>query len=172
MEESYEIRPARLDELPLIQEIEQAASTLFLDTDYSFLIDFETMSIDVLRERQSEGLVWVACGRGREPVGFAVAKVIDGAAHLDELDVHPSHGRRGLGRMLTLAVCEWARAAGYKAVTLSTFRDIPWNRPFYERLGFRQLAEEELGPGLRQVRAREAAIGLPLESRVCMRRDL
>lgn len=172
MESSYHIRRARLEELPLIQDIEQAASTLFLGTDYSFLIDFETMPLDVLRERQGEGLVWVACDRGSGPVGFAVARVIDGAAHLDELDVHPSHGRRGLGRRLALAVCEWARAAGYGAVTLSTFRDIPWNRPFYERLGFRMLAEDDLGPGLRQIRVREAAIGLPLDRRVCMRLEL
>jgi predicted N-acetyltransferase YhbS len=172
MKASYQIRPARRKELPLIPEIEQAASTLFLDTDYSYLPGFEPMSMDLLRARQREGLVWVACDGAQEPVGFAVATVLDGVAHLDELDVHPSHGRRGLGRMLTLAVCEWARAAGYEAVTLSTFRDIPWNRPFYERLGFRALGEDELGPGLKHVRAREAAMGLPLDKRVCMRRDL
>jgi len=172
MKASYQIRRAGLEELPLIPEIEQAASTLFLDTAYSFLIGYEPISMDLLRERQRGGLVWVACDEAQEPVGFAVAAVIDGVAHLDELDVHPSHGRRGLGRLLALAVCEWAQAAGYEAVTLSTFRDIPWNRPFYERLGFRALGEDELGPGLRHVRAREAAMGLPLAKRVCMRRDL
>lgn len=172
MKDPYQIRPARLKELALIPEIEQAASTLFLDTDYSYLPGFEPISMDLLRARQRDGLVWVACDGAQEPVGFAVAAVVDGVAHLDELDVLPSHGRRGLGRRLTLTVCEWARAAGYEAVTLSTFRDIPWNRPFYESIGFRSLGEEELGPGLRQLRAREAAMGLPLGKRVCMRRDL
>lgn len=130
------------------------------------------MSPGKLRARQRAGLVWIASDPEGLPAGFAVAAVIDGAAHLDELSVHPSHGRRGLGRMLALAVCEWAKQSGYKAVTLSTFIDIPWNRPFYERLGFRSLAEGELGPGLRRARGREASAGLPPEKRVCMRRDL
>ena len=171
-EASYSIRRARLEELPRVREIDLAAGALFLETDYAFLWGSEPISLEILRERQREGLVWVAPDKEGEPVGFAVATVIDGVGHLDELSVHPSHGRRGLGRMLTLAVCEWAKQAGYEAVTLSTFRDIPWNRPFYERLGFRALAEEELGPGLKQVRAREEALGLPLEKRICMRRDL
>lgn len=171
-EASYQIRRALPEELPRVREIDRAAGALFLETDYSFLSGAEPMSMEILRERQREGLVWVAADREGEPVGFAVAAVIDGVGHLDELSVCPSHGRRGLGRMLTLAVCDWAKHAGYEAVTLSTFRDIPWNRPFYERLGFHALAEEDLGPGLRQARAREAAIGLPIEKRICMRRNL
>jgi|SRR5215213_8383941 len=168
----YQIRLARLEELPLLGEIERAAGALFLGTAYSFISDAEPTPPGKLRARQRAGLVWIASGPEGVPSGFAVAAVIDGAAHLDELSVHPSHGRRGVGRKLALAVCEWAKESGYGAVTLSTFVDIPWNRPFYERLGFRVLAEGELGPGLKRARAREASAGLPLEKRACMRRDL
>ena len=58
------------------------------------------------------------------------------------------------------------------AVTLTTFRDVPWNAPYYERLGFRSLSETELTPELAEVRAREAEPGLDPETRVCMRLDL
>lgn len=105
-------------------------------------------------------------------MGFAVATIIDEAAHLEEVSVHPKHGRRGLGTRLVQAVCDWAEESGYPAVTLSTFRDIPWNAPFYARIGFRTMAEEELGPGLLAVRAHETEDGLIMQQRVFMRRRL
>ena len=36
--------------------------------------------------------------------------------------------------------------AGYPRITLSTFRDVPWNRPFYERRGFRVVDPGGLPP--------------------------
>jgi hypothetical protein len=55
---------------------------------------------------------------------------------------------------------------------LTTFTDVPWNAPYYQRLGFRRLSDDKLTPGLRAIRAREAAIGLDRWPRCCMRRDL
>lgn len=42
--------------------------------------------------------------------------------------------RQGLGTALLEAVCSWAKARGFPAVTLSTFRDVPSDGPFYRRL--------------------------------------
>lgn len=50
--------------------------------------------------------------------------------------MHPEHGRRGIGGALVGSVCDWARASGIASVTLTTYREIPWNEPFYRRLGF------------------------------------
>jgi hypothetical protein len=68
--------------------------------------------------------------------------------------------------------CRWAAARGDDAVTLSTFRDLGWNGPFYERLGFRVLGEVELTPGLAAVRAHEVDLGLDVDARVVMRREV
>src|SRR5271165_3964159 len=73
---------------------------------------------------------------GDPPVGFASVEIVDGLAHLWQLSVRPSHGRRGVGTALVEAVCQWAGSQGYEAVTLTTYRDVPWNGPFYRRLGF------------------------------------
>jgi GNAT superfamily N-acetyltransferase len=88
------------------------------------------------------------------------------------MDVLPAYGRRGLGGRLLEAVCDWARAHGYPAVTLSTFRDVPWNGPFYRRHGFRDLRPAEWTPGMQAIREKEARHGLRVEARVFMRRDL
>ena len=58
------------------------------------------------------------------------------------------------------------------AMTLATFRDVPWNGTLYRHLGFRFLDHDTLGPELAAVRAHETAIGLDPATRVCMRLDL
>jgi hypothetical protein len=65
-----------------------------------------------------------------------------------------------------------ARAGGLPALTLTTFADVPWNGPYYERCGFRVLAGDEITPGLRAIREHENALGLDRWPRVCMRRDI
>lgn len=107
------------------------------------------------------------------PVGFAYVKLLEaGAAHLEELDVHPDHGRRGLGRRLVTAVCEWAAARRYESVTLTTFRDIPWNMPFYASLGFEEIPAAALSAALASVVEDEVRRGLEPSRRVVMRRRL
>jgi GNAT superfamily N-acetyltransferase len=93
-----------------------------------------------------------------------------GVAHLVEIDVHPEHGRRGLGRRLVNAVCRWAATNGYSCVTLTTFRDVTWNMPFYARLGYEEIPQEELSPALRSVIDDETRRGLDPRRRVAMRR--
>jgi hypothetical protein len=67
-------------------------------------------------------------------------------------------------------VAELARADHVGSLTLTTFRDVPWNGPYYRRCGFRFLEDEELKPGLKAVFEAEARRGLV--DRVCMKRDL
>jgi GNAT superfamily N-acetyltransferase len=104
------------------------------------------------------------------PVGFAIATILGPLAYLEELDVLPAHGRKGLGRKLIEAVVHWAKQKNYPHITLSTFSDIAWNRPFYERLGFKIMTENELESELKHIRTLEMKLGLPVEQRVFMRR--
>lgn len=170
--DNFKIRLADVDDLPLIREVERAAGELFRETEFAFVADDEPMSIENLREHQSKGQVRVAVDDKDLPIGFAVTCLIDGAVHLHEMSIHPTHGRKGIGKQLILAVCQWAKEEGKSAMTLSTFRDIPWNAPYYARLGFRILEEEELGDGLLEIRALEAQHGLPIDRRVCMRKEI
>ncbi|NUR93318.1 MAG: GNAT family N-acetyltransferase [Nonomuraea sp.] len=81
---------------------------------------------------------------GEPPVGFAGLIELDGRVHLEQLAVLPEHGRRGIGGALVEAAC--ARGG---EVTLLTYRDVPWNAPFYARHGFTEFPAERWGPGLR-----------------------
>lgn len=76
-------------------------------------------------------------------MGYAIAQDVDGEAYLCQIDVHPGYGRRGVGRKLVERVCMWAKDRDYHRILLSTFLDIEWNAPFYAKLGFKILAEDE-----------------------------
>ncbi|WP_116244192.1 GNAT family N-acetyltransferase [Nocardiopsis sp. FIRDI 009] len=108
-----------------------------------------------------------------EPVrGLAATVTVDGHTHLEQLAVHPDHGRRGLGSALLEAVCAEAAGRGDRVVTLTTFRDLPWNGPWYARRGFAPLAREDWGPGLERVWAAEGRAGIRVLPRVVMVRPL
>ncbi|MFC7329575.1 GNAT family N-acetyltransferase [Marinactinospora rubrisoli] len=113
--------------------------------------------------------LWAA---GRPPVGFAVLGVLDGSAHLEQLAVHPAHGRRGIGGALLAAACADARDRGYRRMTLTTFRDLAWNAPWYARRGFTPVPEHDWGPELREQWRREVELGIVVAPRVVMARDL
>jgi GNAT superfamily N-acetyltransferase len=92
--------------------------------------------------------------------GFAACRVIDRYLHLDELSVHPAYGRRGIGQALVSCVLAEASQRQLVGVSLTTFADLPWNAPFYQRLGFDCLAPDKLPLHLHQQLTEEQALGL------------
>ncbi|MGW0670993.1 GNAT family N-acetyltransferase [Streptomyces sp. NPDC002746] len=166
------IRPARHPDLPLLQDIERAAGEPFRAVGMSDVADDEPPSLDVLDEYRRAGRAWVTVGADDRPLGYLVADPVDGAAHIEQVSVHPAAARRGLGSGLVGHTGRWAAAEGLAALTLTTFSHVPWNAPYYARLGFRVLTEAELTDGLRKIRAEEAEHGLDRWPRVCMRRDV
>lgn len=132
----------------------------------------EPAPVEVLDRYRLADRAWVVAPAGGPPAGYALVDDVDGQAHVEQVSVDPAWSRRGLGRMLLDHVAAVARGEGRATVTLTTFRDVPWNAPYYARCGFRALAHDELGPEPRAVWDAEAAHGLDPEARVCMRREL
>lgn len=120
----------------------------------------------------ADDVVWVVVDARQQPVGFAIVRALGSALHLQEIDVHPAHARQRLGARLIEHIAHDAKASGVAALTLSTCDDIPWNGPYYARLGFSVLAAAELSAELQEVRRIEAAAGLPMAHRICMRMEL
>jgi GNAT superfamily N-acetyltransferase len=167
----YRIRLAEVDDLPALPTIEQAAGQQFVELGLAYLENI-TLPMEILIETQQDGHVWVITTMSGEIVGFAVVSVDKEHLHLEEIDIEPAHRRQGLGQKLIMAICNWAETRGIKTMSLSTFRDIPWNAPYYERLGFRIVPESELTEYLIGVREAEARVGLPVSQRVIMRKHL
>jgi GNAT superfamily N-acetyltransferase len=165
----YAIGPARLEDLARLPLIELTAARLLCGHAPESVLT-ETTSLEELQRAQREGHLWVVRA-DNAAVGFAHVEVLDNStAHLEEIDVLPDHGRRGLGTRLVEEVCRWAASMGYESVTLTTFRDVPWNMPFYERLGFRVIPAAELSPALCSIMEDETRRGLDPCRRVAMKR--
>ncbi len=162
------IRLARAAELPLLQEIERAAGEPFRDIGMTEIADDDPPSLDFLTLYQLDARAWVFTDASDIPGGYLIWQEVDGAAHIDQVSVHPRLARRGAGRAL---ISRLAEESGLAALTLTTFARVPWNAPYYARLGFRTLADAELTHGLREIVAEEASMGLDRWPRVCMRRE-
>jgi GNAT superfamily N-acetyltransferase len=152
--------PAEFEALALL---ESAAGVRFAEIGFD-LAD----TTPVARSGRIPAAVFVA---GRPPVGFAWVELVDGNAHLEEIAVLPEHGRAGIGRALLEAAVRWAGEEGFGSLTLVTYRDVPWNGPFYASCGFEVLARRRWTPGLARIRRRERRAGLDdLGVRVVMTR--
>ncbi len=164
---TWSVAPAQPEHLPALPHIEREAATLF--PPGSFPPGFTDRTVDeaLLQAAQHEGRLWVALDHDTdEPVGFALAMVIETTAFLGEVDVLPAHGRRGIGRALVERAIAWAAAQGWPRLALTTFADLPWNAAFYRKLGFEVMDEAGLPEPVRAALAREAAEGV--DRRVAM----
>jgi len=126
------IRSARVDDLPVLGDIERAAGAAFRDLGMAAVADADPLSMSELTRFQADGRAWVVA---------------------DEAD-------------------RWALRRGLSALTLTTYADVPWNAPYYARLGFGIVADVELYEGLCRIREREEASGLAAWPRVVMRRPV
>ncbi|HEX4811794.1 MAG TPA: GNAT family N-acetyltransferase [Nonomuraea sp.] len=156
------VRWARAGELPGLAAIELAADRLFEQVGITF-----PPGTTMIEEAADPAAVLV---EGRPPAGFALVGWVDGDLHLEQLAVRPCSMRQGIGGRLVAAVVDHARASGAARVTLTTYRDVPWNAPWYARQGFSVLPEGEWGPQLRAVVEHERELGIEVAPRVAMSR--
>ncbi|MGH7899826.1 MAG: GNAT family N-acetyltransferase [Candidatus Binatia bacterium] len=166
-ETTYSIVGARPEHVHALPAVELAAASLLRGHAPDSVLA-EATDETTFAEAARHGRLWVALA-AEKPVGFALVEMLAGdLPHLDELDVEPAHGRRGLGTRLVRTVCDWAAGSGYAELTLTTFRAVAWNMPFYARLGFVEIPPHALRPELAAVVREEASRGMPAETRVAM----
>ena len=166
------IRAATAADSAVLQDIEVAAGAMFATVGLADVAAHDPFPIAELDAYAAAGRSWVGVDAAGSVVGYAVADVLDGCGHLEQASVRPEAQGRGVGRALVDAVTAWTRDSGYDAVTLTTFTDVAWNAPLYAHLGFRAVAEADLGPELAARRDDETRHGLDPGRRVCMRRDV
>jgi GNAT superfamily N-acetyltransferase len=168
------VRPMHVDDAATAAAISLEAGRRFAaipDPRIAACADDPPFTVDELAHYIDASRAWVATD-DEAVVGLLLVDLVGGAAHIEEVDVALAAGRRGHGSRLVAHAAGWARTSGVPALTLTTFRDVPWNAPWYLRQGFRILSDAELTPQLVALRAREDAQGLPAELRVVMRREL
>ncbi len=153
----------------MLPAIERSAAKAFLALpDLAWIADDDIQSVDRHIELIAEGNAWVAVDEHDHPVGFLNAAWMGDSLHIWEFAVRHDLQGRGLGRGLLEYVVQEARSQGAEAITLTTFRHVPWNQPFYERVGFRTLPTDAIAGDLRTVLDKEVEHGIPGEKRCAM----
>lgn len=165
MNGSWSLRLARPADAAAMPQIERAAAIVFADES----------ALDITRTRSEADFArlirrghCLVAHVGEVMAGFLVAEPFSREIHIWEMDVAPAFQRRGIGAGLVRAGQIDARNTGFKALTLTTFRDLAWNAPFYARLGFEEVTALDAHPRLAGELALEADNGLPAERRCAM----
>ncbi len=166
------VRAARPDEMLLLIAIERAAGELFRSLGMDLVADDDPGTAEELHVYAEDGRALVSVDAADRPTGYLLLDSVDDAAHIEQVSVHPAYARQGIGRSLIEQAAAWARSHDLDSLTLTTYIDVPWNGPYYERLGFRYIDAGEETPALRAIRERERAMGLDEWPRACMRLSL
>lgn len=151
------VRLATVADAARLPGIERSAARAFLATAHAAVADEPPSAPDAWIPAIAAGRLWVAESAGA-PAGFVATGPLADALHIHELAVCADRQRRGIGTALMEAARAAATAAGLRALTLTTFADVPFNAPWYARLGFAVVTAPP--PHLAAILDREAARGL------------
>jgi GNAT superfamily N-acetyltransferase len=105
-------------------------------------------------------------------IGFCVVTELCGEAHLKEISVAHDFAGKGVGKRLLLQALTQAQTRDYTAMTLTTFKDVPFNAPFYKNLGFAEFQPDNRWPQLQTILAQEAQSLLGQYERIAMMKPL
>jgi GNAT superfamily N-acetyltransferase len=153
----------------MLPEIERSAGGSFRSLSaLAWVADDSNMSAEEHLQYVMEETSWVS-EVDDQVIGFLCAHEMDRDLHIKELAVHHEWQGRGIGRRLVETVIEYARRNGFRSVTLTTFREVPWNEPFYRSMGFEIIAPEKMDPQLEEILHAEIAHGFPADLRCAMR---
>lgn len=167
--DQFDLRVARPDEFEMLVRLDDEAGVLFerIGMTFSFPGDHPFVVAEHARWRAA-----LACERGRvialpqgELAAFAIFGEVEGLSYLDQLSVRPIRQRRGLGSALVAECVRWASG---RDVWLTTYAHVPWNAPYYRRLGFREVPPSLTPPGLQQVLRNQRAVLPDPEQRIAM----
>jgi GNAT superfamily N-acetyltransferase len=156
----YTIRLAASHEVASLPAIEMAAAQRFQNSMHPAAADGQPISEGLHARWLAHDGVWVAESPRGELAAFAAWIPLALDMYVVELDVHPDHAGQRLGSKLLDAIAAFGSRLGFSRMILRTFRDIPWNEPYYRSLGFETLPQHDEHLALANIREREASVGL------------
>lgn len=156
----YSIKQATADHVPLLGAIEIAAAGIFPTGSIPDHIRLDAVPGYILLEAVQDELLWVALAEDGKPVGYALVQLVEDAALLAQMDVHPDHMRKDIGFALVMRAVEHVRLLKKPTLYLTTFVHVPWNASFYAKLGFVAMTNADTPPFLKDILEEEKRYGL------------
>jgi GNAT superfamily N-acetyltransferase len=162
------IRAARSTDIPLLEYVEKSAAEIFRTVNLDFLINGPTVDPSLLAFMAISNNLMVAVNRWDHPIGFAGGQNVGGHFHIVEVSVAQEYQGKGVGTALLFALLDAAKREGYRSVTLTTYRNVPFNGPWYSKMGFREVQAMDLSREYMEIMEHEAQNGLDVDQRCVM----
>jgi GNAT superfamily N-acetyltransferase len=166
------IRRAQSWEIPLLEYVERSAAEIFRTANLGFLADGDTVDPAALAAMAHANHLWIAANRFDQPIGFVGGEYLNGNFHIVEISVAKEFQGKGVGKALMTAMVQQVSREGYKSVTLTTYKKLPWNAPWYSKMGFFEVNAQDMGREYLDILASEAQHGLDVRSRCVMKKIL
>ncbi|TVY16475.1 Acetyltransferase [Lachnellula arida] len=168
----FGIRRARSSDISLLESVERSAAQIFRTVNLGFLADGPTLDPAVLSGMAKSNHLWIAVNDWDQPIGFLGGENFEGNFHLVEVSVAQDFQGRGVGKALMSNMMEQVRREGYKTITLTTYRDVPWNGYWYAKMGFVEVYAQAMGRKYLDIMVQEGKQGLDQASRCVMMKAL
>lgn len=167
------VRRPSAEEFGLLGQIEEEADSRYLATRFPELADTIGLPVDDAHRLAEQGRLLVADVDGTI-AGF-IAWCIESdpsVLGISQVSVLTPFGRAGIGTLLLEHVVELAARGGYRTVALNTQVDVPWNEPWYRRMGFVAVDPANWTDWMERCVADQQSDGLSWDQRVWMVLDL
>jgi GNAT superfamily N-acetyltransferase len=176
---TYTIRDATAADIPTLCALGTAAVAKFATIpSLAYLVPTgeDTAMSRKVRQSLDNGRIFIA-EHQNQPIGFLGSFEMDATTYVAEISVHPDFNGKGVGALLLKAVCAWAREKAVERgeasarVTLTTYEQVAWNGPWYQRRGFKVVDAGTIGPEhVEKMRydREERDLNRPGYSRCCM----
>ncbi len=141
------IRLGSTDEIHKVAPLEQAAAEAFREIGMAAVADEPPIAESLLMQAAEERRFWVAVEYGVLKA-YLLGDFLPKSLHIEQVTVHPDASRRGLGALMIESVSADPRSKERGLITLTSFANVPWNAPYYERIGFVEIPREEWPEGI------------------------
>jgi GNAT superfamily N-acetyltransferase len=166
---SFAVRPAHADDTLSLAHVERQARIIFYGmAGLGAVAELPPATPERLRR----GPCWVAHQPDQRVLGFILADRLDDDVLLETLAVLPEFSGGGIGRALVNSVIDWTRETGAESVVVAAYRDLPWDAPFYARLGFQEVPHRQWTTSMHRLRREASAVGHDATRRLWMRLKL
>lgn len=152
---AYTVRPATHDDALAMEHVEAQARALLEAQG----VDFGRLTVDGSFTEDTPWDLAVVATIDDAIIGMARCTALNSELLcLDQVSVAPTWAQQGIGTRLLVALGEVARRSGFRAITGTTFADVVFNGPFYQRLG--AMEDPDPHPVMAERRAVERSLGL------------
>ncbi|PSS16662.1 hypothetical protein M430DRAFT_19638 [Amorphotheca resinae ATCC 22711] len=170
---NFSIRKARSEDIPLLGPVERSAAEIFRTVNLGSLADDETtVAPSILATMADSNHLLVAVNESDQPIGFVGGMNIDGNFHIVEISVAQAVQGKGVGSALMAEMTRQVKEEKFMVMTLTTYRNVAWNGPWYKKLGFQEVTAEEMGKEYLKIWDVESQHGHDMASRCVMRKSL